>query len=81
MLFRSDLKDYIDNDLIEIYDETRYRLFGVSNHAGTMDFGHYYANVKVNDKWYQFNDEMVTECKMGFEATSAYCLFYEKYKD
>ena len=76
-----DLKDYIDNDLIETYDETRYRLFGVSNHAGTMDFGHYYANVKVNDKWYQFNDEMVTECKMGFEATSAYCLFYEKYKD
>ena len=76
-----DLKDYIDNDLIETYDETRYRLFGVSNHAGTMDFGHYYANVKVNDKWYQFNDEMVTEWKMGFEGTSAYCLFYEKYKD
>ena len=76
-----DLKDFIDNDLIETYDETRYRLFGVSNHAGTMDFGHYYANVKVKEKWYQFNDEMVTECKMGFEATSAYCLFYEKYKD
>ena len=46
-----------------------------------MDFGHYYANVKVKDKWYQFNDEMVTEWKMGFEGTSAYCLFYEKYKD
>lgn len=76
-----DLKDYIDNELIENYDETRYRLFGISHHAGTMDFGHYYANVKVKDKWYEFNDESVGPCRGGFEATTAYCLFYEKYKD
>lgn len=73
-----DLRDHIDPILFPIGETTQYKLFGVSNHAGTMDFGHYFAYIKIKDKWYQFNDEQVNEISMKFEGTNAYCLFYEK---
>ena len=72
------LRAHVDPNLFPVGEVTEYKLFGVSNHAGTMDFGHYFAYIKVKDKWYQFNDEQVREMHMGFEGTNVYCLFYEK---
>lgn len=33
---------YLDTDLIK-NERTKYSLIGVSNHSGSMEFGHYYA--------------------------------------
>lgn len=59
-----------------------YDLFGTVNHVGNMQSGHYVTNVKVNDRWYHFNDAHVSLA--GGDGTAdavvnnagAYILFY-----
>lgn len=59
------------------YDECNYSLFGISNHLGSIDFGHYYAKCKINDQWYEFNDSNVSIDKsINTNLSSVYCLFY-----
>ena len=61
-----------------------YDLIGISNHIGNLNFGHYYAYCKnsLNNKWYNYNDNNVSEIKEEDLITdSAYCLFYEKDKN
>ena len=61
-------------------NEGEYILYGIGNHSGTINFGHYYAYIKLSDKsWYEFNDSFVR--KMGgvdTRSTTAYTLFYKK---
>lgn len=54
------IKQFIENDLI-IEDDIYYELFGVINHEGALDFGHYYSFIKLqsNNKWYIYNDNLV----------------------
>jgi len=57
-----------------------YDLFGVCNHGGGAQGGHYTAYIKnANGKWYDFNDTLVNEIKEE-EVISprSYCLFYRK---
>ena len=64
-----------------------YDLYGVVNHSGTLNFGHYTAkcfNVAEN-KWYTYNDSMVSQIKTMFSdireevvTPAAYVLFYKK---
>eukprot|EP01087_Luapelamoeba_hula_P023258 TRINITY_DN8513_c0_g1_i1.p1 TRINITY_DN8513_c0_g1~~TRINITY_DN8513_c0_g1_i1.p1 ORF type:complete len:1313 (+),score=298.81 TRINITY_DN8513_c0_g1_i1:395-3940(+) len=59
----------------------RYKLYAVSNHSGSMGFGHYtaYALNKNNQKWYCFNDSHVSEAsEKEIVSSSAYLLFYER---
>ena len=72
-----DLKNFIDNDL-ENNNNTKYKLFGISNHSGTLDFGHYYSYTKVNDNWYEFNDSYVSKKNISYNSTNVYALFYEQ---
>merc|ERR1712157_419786 len=37
-----------------------YDLFGTVNHTGTLNQGHYVANVKVDGHWYNCNDAWVS---------------------
>jgi len=39
----------------------RYRLTSVIVHSGSMDEGHFYSYVRVGEKYYKFNDEVVYE--------------------
>lgn len=62
-----------------------YDLYGVCNHSGRLQFGHYTSFVKVtdfknnNDKWYHFNDSNISSINENKIITSkAYCLFYRK---
>lgn len=59
-----------------------YELFGVCNHSGISDGGHYTAVIKnANGKWYNFNDTMVNEVSSSSIITSySYCFFYRKKK-
>ena len=75
-----DIKKFIDIDCGHA-NETQYVLYGIGNHSGTINFGHYYAYVKLNDKyWYEFNDSMVRRISGGIntKSTTAYTLFYKK---
>jgi len=67
------------NEFCAGYNKTGsiYELYGICNHHGNSMGGHYYAYVKHNDKWYNFNDSSVTEISAESLITnSAYCLFY-----
>lgn len=62
----------------------RYRLMGTVNHFGTLNRGHYYAEVKHTDgRWYEVNDEVVREAnveKYSNKSKYVYILFYQKQK-
>ncbi|XP_072255207.1 ubiquitin carboxyl-terminal hydrolase 8 [Pyxicephalus adspersus] len=57
----------------------KYNLFGVSNHYGGLDGGHYTAYCKnaLKQKWYKFDDHEVSDISVSSVKTSAaYILFY-----
>ncbi|XP_071451042.1 ubiquitin carboxyl-terminal hydrolase 8-like isoform X2 [Hetaerina americana] len=56
-----------------------YNLYGVSNHYGTMDGGHYTAHCKSSNfnKWFKFDDHEVSELSPSeVVSPAAYILFY-----
>ena len=57
-----------------------YDLFGVCNHGGGAQGGHYTAFIKnSNGKWYEFNDTFVNEInEANVISPNSYCLFYRK---
>lgn len=64
-------------------EKCNYRLFGVSNHVGSTQGGHYTAYCKHPDtsKWHLYNDARVTEVSSKDVITpAAYVLFYELIK-
>jgi len=56
-----------------------YNLFGVCNHIGDLDSGHYYSYCLKNKDWLNYNDESVTLIdKSNIITRNCYCLFYRK---
>ena len=58
-----------------------YDLYGICNHSGGVQGGHYTAFVKnANGKWYEFNDTIVREIENidYLNSSKAYCFFYRK---
>jgi ubiquitin C-terminal hydrolase len=58
-----------------------YELYGICNHIGNYNGGHYTAFIKnANNKWYYYNDERVVEVMDIDEliTSNAYCFFYRK---
>ena len=83
----SKIKFYEEIDMVKMIDkfklvektETKYKLYAISNHKGDLDFGHYWANCKINKKWYEFNDSKVREMQeISLNTNTVYALFYEK---
>jgi ubiquitin carboxyl-terminal hydrolase 8 len=60
--------------------DNTYELYGVCNHGGVTQGGHYTANIKnANGKWYNYNDAYVREINPDLVITpKAYCLFFRK---
>jgi ubiquitin C-terminal hydrolase len=59
--------------------ELPYDLFGTVTHFGTLQSGHYVANVKVEDHWYHCNDANVTYIsEQDVLKSEAYLLFYAR---
>lgn len=67
-------QDNVDNPPM-IYD-----LYGVVNHYGSQNFGHYTSFCKLNDgNWANFDDNRVTKCnKEEVVSKAAYVLFYKR---
>lgn len=62
-------------------EEYTYKLYGVCNHFGNANGGHYTAYIRnANDNWYEFNDSTITHIKRTQKviSTKAYCLFYRR---
>lgn len=61
-----------------------YDLFGVVNHKGSSQQGHYVANVKCGNRWFSCDDALVTPAGEGdgekevLLSEGAYMLFYQK---
>ena len=60
---------------------TLYELYAVSSHMGTnFENGHYFSNCKIGDKWYVFNDDVISKINNISEIINnrAYILFYKR---
>lgn len=72
-----DLSSYVKgyNNKSYIYD-----LYGVCNHLGGSNGGHYTAYIKnANGKWYEFDDMQIREISESNVITPhSYCFFYRK---
>ena len=59
--------------------ETRYKLYGVVNHMGSLGGGHYTAYARSGDQWYLFDDSRVEAVEaQKIVSSDAYLLFYER---
>jgi ubiquitin carboxyl-terminal hydrolase 8 len=73
-----DLSSYVVGYKATTY---KYNLFGVANHMGGINGGHYTAFALSNsfDKWHCYNDDRVSEIdKNRVVSPAAYCLFYRR---
>jgi ubiquitin carboxyl-terminal hydrolase 8 len=65
--------------LVPNHRHVNYKLYGVSNHYGSMEGGHYtaYCKNELYDKWYKFDDHEVSEISDNdVRSSAAYILFY-----
>ncbi|XP_054713853.1 ubiquitin carboxyl-terminal hydrolase 8-like [Uloborus diversus] len=86
-LWRKKLQTAVDFDFTfdvpcEENSEERFRsysLYGVVNHYGTLEGGHYIAYCKtVSRKWYKYDDHEVSEINaLDVKTPAAYLLFYQ----
>ena len=57
----------------------KYELYGVSNHMGTPNGGHYTAYVKTGKGWIHYNDEGLSAIDASqVISPNSYCLFYRR---
>lgn len=62
--------------------DLKYELFGVVNHYGSQNFGHYTSLVKTSKGWVDFNDERASKADMDSVINkNAYMLFYMRKDD
>ena len=80
-----DFSDELDMSIYLDYEcwnknDAKYTLYGIGNHSGSIDFGHYYAYIKINNSWYEFNDSHVSPYskRENNSSSQAYILFYKK---
>ena len=60
-------------------NKIQYNLIGIINHYGGAYYGHYTASCLNRNKWYKFDDEIVSPLKDNKIVTdSAYVLFYQR---
>jgi ubiquitin C-terminal hydrolase len=56
-----------------------YELYGVSNHMGTPNGGHYTSYVKTDKGWIHYNDESLSSIhESQVISPHSYCLFYRR---
>ena len=88
-----DLNKYInkekdENNNNKSIPEKKYDLFGVVNHYGSLEYGHYtsFCKNQHNNNWYEYNDRIVNEIpaekeKETIVSPNAYILFYRQQKN
>ncbi len=69
------LDAYVDS---KVYSKrVNYELKSIINHKGNLKSGHYTSTVKIKTKWYEFDDNKISECKyIPEKSNEAYTFFY-----
>ena len=70
-----DLSDYV---IGPEKNNVFYDLYGIIEHNGNLDMGHYIAKCKNNREWVEFNDSNVDVNSDNIVNNNAYVLFYKK---
>ncbi|XP_071489174.1 ubiquitin carboxyl-terminal hydrolase 8-like [Diadema antillarum] len=90
-MWRQKLQTYVDFPIAEFNLDRfvigperhgTYQLYGVSNHTGTLDGGHYTACCQnaVNKRWYKYDDHEVYDASQSaVKSSAAYILFYTSF--
>lgn len=79
-----DFASLSDKDLTK--ETSVYSLIGISNHSGSMNFGHYFAFCRDNyGQWYECNDSFISKTTSISNSainssSTAYVLLYERNK-
>ena len=74
------IDDYVDKECINI-KENIYNLYGVINHYGSLNFGHYNSLIKIDktNKWILFDDKLVKSIEFENNLfNNCYILIYLK---
>jgi ubiquitin carboxyl-terminal hydrolase 4/11 len=76
------MSDYVVSSEQKANGPILYDLYAVSNHYGSLSFGHYtaYCFNHITGRWYDFNDSSVSELSSKNEVVSgaAYVLYYKR---
>ena len=68
-----DIKEFIDKEC-GYEQESKYDLFGIINHRGSLNSGHYYSYIQNENKiWIEFNDSKVCQIK---NFSDCYMLYF-----
>ena len=73
--------DTLEVDELATQSPVTYNLIGVVHHMGTLNRGHYYADIKVAGEWYQMDDHRVHTTRVYQKSNvskTAYILIYKK---
>ena len=75
------MSQYVESTYLKEIHDLTYDLYAVSNHSGSLNFGHYTAMCKneISGKWYEYNDSSVHTCNMNeIVSENAYVLYYKR---
>ena len=70
------LQNYISQKNINY----KYNLYGIINHSGQPEDGHYYSIFNINGNWIKFDDSQNYETNSGLESNEVYMLIYQSMK-
>ena len=76
-----DVGKYVKMDCKAQGISTVYDLYGIVNHFGNLNGGHYTATIKspLDGQWYYYNDSSVSQAGSGkIMNDAAYILFYRR---
>ena len=73
-----DLSEFVDKNLYK-KQLNNYEIYAVNERSGdSIQYGHYYSYIKIENKWYKFNDNSVTDETPDFCSQYVVGLYYKK---
>ncbi|KAJ3221835.1 hypothetical protein HK099_003057 [Clydaea vesicula] len=70
---------FLPSEILDGIPSFKYVLFGVVNHTGKMDTGHYTSNIYTRDEWFLFDDHNISvTTEKEVSNGNHYLLFYIK---
>ena len=71
------MKEFCDETINT--NDLNFKLFGIINHIGSIEYGHYFSTIKIDRNWYEFNDSVVRKIPKLDPCNKLVCvLFYTK---
>ena len=78
--YRASQREFLIPESNGVGTSLKYKLYGVVNHYGSQNFGHYTAFGELDSgQWAEFNDSSVSSLsKKDIVSEGAYILFYKR---